>query len=131
MEGCTITDLKIHSKHNCYLISPAEMEKIQDQISVRVDLEQGTYIIRIREGSFDYLRGDVHRGEPLVILWIYGGKFVNKKNNVEVEATWTTLNGYDDTLTLEVLDSAKLCAFFFDTYVEDNEGEMIVSVVKI
>ncbi len=131
MEGCTITDLKVHSKHNCYLLSPADMEKIQDNIAVRADLEKGTYVIRIRQGSFDYAQGDVQLGEPLVMLWIYGGKFANKKNNVEVEATWSTLNGYDDTVTLEVIEPAKLCAFFFDTYIEDNEGEVIISVVKI
>lgn len=131
MEGCTITDLKVHSKHNCYLISPAEMEKIQDNVAVRADLEKGTYVIRIRQGSFDYVQGDVQIGEPLVMLWIYGGKFANKKNNVEVEATWSTLNGYDDTLTLEVIEPAKLCAFFFDTHIDDNVGEVIVSVVKI
>lgn len=130
MEGCTITDLKVHSKQNCYLLSPAEMERIQDQISVRTDLEQGTYVIRIREGAFDYVHDGVP-GEPQVMFWIYGGKFANKKNNVEVEATWSTLNGYDDTLTLEVFERAQLCAFFFDTYVEDNEGEVIISVVKI
>ncbi|MBD2774114.1 hypothetical protein [Iningainema tapete] len=131
MEGCTITDLKVHSKHNCYLLNPAEMQTIEEKIAVRTDLEPGTYVIRIREGSFDYVQGDIQKGEPLVMLWIYGGKFANKKNNVEVEATWTTLNGYDDTVTLEVMQDAKLCAFFFDSYIEDNEGEVIISVVKI
>lgn len=131
MEGCKITDLKVHSKHNCYLLNSEEMQKIQDTISVRTDLEEGTYVVRIRSGSFDYVEGDVQKGEPLVMLWIYGGKFINKKNAATVSSTWSTLNGYDDTLTLEVLEPAKLCAFFFDTYLDDNEGEVIISVVKI
>lgn len=131
MEGCKIEDLQVHSKHNCYLLNPDEMNKIEDQISVRADLEQGTYVIRIRSGSFDYIEGNVQKGEPLVMLWIYGGKFINKKNDVAVGATWSTLNGYDDTLTLEVLEPAKLCAFFFDTYLDDNKGEVTISVVKI
>jgi hypothetical protein len=107
------------------------MKKIEEQISVRADLEQGTYVIRIRSGSFDYVEGDVQKGEPLVMLWIYGGKFINKKNDVAVTSTWSTLNGYDDTLTLDVLEPAKLSAFFFDTHLDDNEGEVIISVVKI
>jgi hypothetical protein len=117
LEGCKIIeDLKVHSKHNCYLLNPDEMKKIEEQISVRADLEQGTYVIRIRSGSFDYVEGC---------------KFINKKNDVAVGSTWSTLNGYDDTLTLDVLEPAKLSAFFFDTHLDDNEGEVIISVVKI
>lgn len=131
MEGCTITDLKVHSKHNCYLLSPEDMQKIQEKIGVTTQMEPGTYVVRIRSGSFDYCEDLKDNGEPLVMLWIYGGKFINKKSNIEVEATWSTLNGYDDTLTLEVLETANLSAFFFDTYLDDNEGEVTVSVVKI
>jgi hypothetical protein len=65
------------------------------------------------------------------MLWIYGGTFINKKTNVSVQATWSTLNGDDDTLTLDVLETTTLCAFFFDSYLEDNEGEVTLSVVKI
>lgn len=131
MEGCTITDLKVHSKHNCYLLSPEDMQKIQEKIGVTTQMEPGTYVVRIRSGSFDYCEDLKDNGEPSVMLWIYGGKFINKKSNIEVEATWSTLNGYDDTLTLEVLETANLSAFFFDTYLDDNEGEVTVSVVKI
>jgi hypothetical protein len=53
------------------------------------------------------------------------------KNEVSVQATWSTLNGDDDTLTLDVLETTTLCAFFFDSYLEDNEGEVTLSVVKI
>ena len=65
------------------------------------------------------------------MLWIYGGKFINKKTNLEVEATWSTLNGDDDTLTLEVLQTTNICAFFFDSYIEDNQGELTISIVKM
>ncbi|MGL5081396.1 MAG: hypothetical protein ACRC8A_07900 [Microcoleaceae cyanobacterium] len=131
MEGCTITDLKVDSKQNCYVLGSDAMQKIQNETAVSSTLEPGTYVVKIRDGSFNYRNGVERWGEPLVMLWIYGGKFINKKTNIEVEATWSTLNGEDDTLTLEVLETAYLCAFFFDTYLEDNEGEVTISVVKI
>lgn len=131
MESCTVTDLKVHSKHNCFVLSAETMQQIQEQTGVSTTLEPGTYVVRIRSGAFDY-RADIEQsGEPLVILWIYGGKFINKKTNTVVEATWSTLNGDDDTLTLEVIETTTLCAFFFDSYVEDNQGEVTISVVKI
>jgi hypothetical protein len=107
------------------------MQSIENDISVKAYLEPGINIIKIRSGSFDYIEGDRKVGEPLVLLWIYGGKFINKKTGVTVDATWSSLNGYDDTLTLEVLETATLNAFFFDTHLEDNEGEVNLSIVRI
>ncbi|NJO80207.1 MAG: hypothetical protein HC827_17985 [Cyanobacteria bacterium RM1_2_2] len=131
MEACTVSELKVHSKHNCYVLSAEVMSRLQDEVSVSVSLETGTTVIKIREGSFDYQGATEHEGEPLVMLWIYGGKVINRKTGVPVMATWSTLNGYDDTLTLEVLEPATLCAFFFDTYIADNDGEVELSIVRI
>jgi hypothetical protein len=130
MEGCTVTDLKIHSKHNCFLLDENLMRRIQET-AVSTPLEVGTTVIKIRTGAFNYRSEGGNAGEPLVLLWIYGGKVVNRKTGVPVGATWSTLNGYDDTVTLEVLEPATLSAFFFDTYLEDNEGEIALSVVRI
>jgi hypothetical protein len=99
MEGCVVTDLSIDSKTNCYRLSPEQMQQIQSEISVSTTLEPGINIIKIKSGSFGYQSESGFKGEPLVLLWIYGGKVVNKKTNVEVDATWSSLNGYDDTLT--------------------------------
>ena len=120
MEGCVVTDLKVHSQNNCYRLSPEQMQAIQNQ-GVSVKLEPGTNIVTLREGTFGY--GEGGTAEPVVLLWIYGGKIINKKTNVEVGATWASLNGFDDALVL--------CAFFFDTYVTDNQGELTLSVVRI
>ncbi|MDY7003936.1 MAG: hypothetical protein SWX82_08245 [Cyanobacteriota bacterium] len=131
MEGCTITDLKIDSKKNCYTLDAEAMRQIQEETAVSTKLEPGIYVIRIRSGSFGYRNDANNVGEPMVMLWIYGGKFINKKTNLEVEATWSTLNGDDDTLTLEVLQTTNLCAFFFDSYIDDNQGELTISIVKM
>ncbi|MGF1522628.1 MAG: hypothetical protein ACFBSF_09965 [Leptolyngbyaceae cyanobacterium] len=130
MDGCVATDLKVHSKNNCYRLSPEQMQAIQEQ-GVSVSLEPGTNIVKIREGAFKYTSAAGAQAEPFVLLWIYGGKVTNKKTNVEVAATWTSLNGYDDALVMDVAETATLCAFFFDTYGSDNEGELTLSVVRI
>jgi hypothetical protein len=128
MEGCVVTDIKVHSKHNCYHLSLEQMQALQDK-GVSVKLEPGTNIVKIREGSVRYMAGT--NAEPYVLLWIYGGKVINQKTNVEVNATWASLNGYDDALVMEVVEPATLCAFFFDTHTGDNDGELTLSVVRI
>ncbi len=130
MDGCVVTDLKVHSQRNCYRLSGEQMQAIQDK-GVSVQLEQGTTIVKIREGAFGYAAGIETVAEPVVLLWIYGGKVINKKTNIEVSATWASLNGYDDALVMDVVEPATLCAFFFDTNVSDNDGELTLSVVRI
>jgi hypothetical protein len=130
MEGCVVAQLKVHSQQHCFLLTPEQMRGIEET-SVSTTLERGTNTIKIQSGVFNYHPESGQVGEPLVLLWIYGGKIINKKNNVEVEATWSTLNGYDDALVLEVLEPATLCAFFFDSHPNDNEGEILLSVVNV
>jgi hypothetical protein len=131
MEGCAVTDLRVHSKRNCFFLDADILRKLQQETAVSTRLETGTNVVKIRSGAFNYRSDSGHQGEPIVLLWIYDGKVVNKKTGVPVGATWSTLNGYDDTLTLEVLEPATLCAFFFDTYLDDNDGELLLSVVRI
>jgi hypothetical protein len=130
MKGCVVTELKVHSQQHCCLLSSEQMKMIEET-SASTTLERGTNIVKIREGVFNYRSGSGHPGEPVVLLWIYGGKMINKKTEVEVGSTWSTLNGYDDSLVLEVIEPVTLCAFFFDTHLDDNEGEILLSVVKI
>jgi hypothetical protein len=127
----TVTELKVHSKHNCYALGEAAMNRLQHEVAVPVNLEVGTNLIKITNGSFDYQAGAGHGGEPLVMLWIYGGKVTNSKTGVPVSATWSSLNGYDDVLTLDVIEPATLCAFFFDTHIEDNAGEVQLSIARV
>jgi hypothetical protein len=130
MEGCVVTDLKVHSKNNCFILSPDQMQRLQSEVSVSTVLEPGTNLVKIKSGAFSYRQAD-GTGEPLVLLWIYGGSVINQKTNVPVSATWVSLNGYDDVLTLDVKEAATLCAFFFDTHTNDNNGEVYLSVVRI
>lgn len=131
MEGCAVTDLRVHSKRNCFFLDADILRRLQQETAVSTRLETGINVVKIRSGAFNYRSDSGHQGEPIVLLWIYGGKVINKKTGVPVGATWSSLNGYDDTLTLEVLEPATLCAFFFDTYLDDNDGELLLSIVRI
>jgi phosphate transport system substrate-binding protein len=128
--GCSIANLKVHSQHNCYVLDSQTMERIQEKAVSKI-LEPGHYLVKIQSGTFGYHSGSDSVGEALVLLWIYGGKIINQKTKVEVGSTWSSLNGYDDLLTLEVRETATLSAFFFDTEVDDNEGEVNLSIVRV
>lgn len=114
--------MKLHSRDNCYLLDETEMEKLQHQIAVSVELETGTNMITIQRGQFSRQTEFNQQGEPVVMLWIYGGRVVNTKTGIAVTSTWSSLNGYDDVLTLDVLEPATLCAFFFDTDGANSEA---------
>ena len=124
-------EISVDSKHNCYFIDPETMRRLEQETSVSRTLSSGTYVIRIKSGAFGYRSQTGHQGEPIVLLWIYGGKVVNRKTGIEVAATWISLNGYSDMLTLEVREPATICAFFFDTYLEDNAGEIMLSLTRV
>jgi phosphate transport system substrate-binding protein len=129
-EGCRIANLTVHSQRNCYVLDPKTMEQIQEKAVSQI-LEPGNYLIKIQSGAFGYHSGPETVGEPLILLWIYGGKVMNQKTKVEVGSTWSSLNGYDDLLTLRVLETTTLSAFFFDTEADDNQGEVTLSVVRV
>lgn len=127
---CSIKTITVHSRHNSYLLSEAQMRQLQEQTAVTKLLEPGTHLVRIKSGAFGY-GALAEFSEPIVLLWIHGGKVINRKTDITVMATWSTLNGYDDTLTLEVQETTTLHAFFFDTYRDDNRGEVTLSVVSL
>jgi|SRR5579883_873403 hypothetical protein len=122
--------LTIDSQKHAYVLDEKRFSEIQSGTN-STKLEPGIYVVRINKGSFSYGADQKEfPGEPFVLLWIYGGKFINKKTNVEVGATWYTLNGYDDTLTLEVKETTTISGLFFDTYERDNTGEITLSILK-
>ena len=124
-----VKHITVHSRHNCFLLNPDQMRHLQEQVAVTKALQPGIYQVRIKSGTFGYGVTPEY-SEPLVMLWIAGGQIINKETNVPVTATWSTLNGYDDVMTLEVLESTVLHAFFFDTHVEDNSGEVTLVVTQ-
>ncbi len=130
MEGSVVADLKVHSQHNCYRLSPEQMCAIQDN-GVSLQLAPGTNVVKLLKSDTPYTTGTGAQAEPWVLLWIYGGKVINQQTGVEVVATWASLNGYDDSLVLNVIEPATLCAFLFDTSTGNHSGELTLSVTMI
>ncbi len=120
----------VDSQEHCYELDQDYLNALQSTAN-STQLEPGNYVIRIERGALScWTEQQKFEPEPWVMLWIYGGTFVNRKTNVKVGATWSSLNGYDDTLTLDVLEATTVCGFFFNTYQEDSAGEITLSILK-
>ncbi|MBD2234134.1 substrate-binding domain-containing protein [Phormidium tenue] len=127
---CAIQTITVHSRHNAVLLRGDQMQYLQEQVAATCNLDPGSYILRIKAGTFNY-GDDTQSGEPWVLLWIYGGRVSNLKTGVWVNGTWSTLNGHADTLSLEVDEPAQLCAFFIDTFPENNSSAITLSVIRL
>ncbi len=124
--------LTIDTKDNCYVINPDGMNELQQNVASTYTFDKGTYDIQITGGRYSFAKGATE-GEPMVLLWLYGvdgSTFINKNTGFEVGATWTTLNGYNDKLQLEVKDKAVLNALFFDVNQTENSGSVDLSITS-
>jgi hypothetical protein len=127
-----MTVLTIDTKNSCYVIEANEMNHLQQNVASSFTLDKGTFDIQITSGRYSYAQSEAE-GEPLVVLWIYGvdgSTFINKNTGNETGATWTTLNGYNKKLQLEVKQKAVICALFFDVSNSENEGEVNLLVTS-
>ena len=129
-EVCCYYQLTVDSQKHCYVLDPKRMQALQTTRTA-TQLEPGAYVVKIDRGSFSYHRnGHPLAGEPWVLLWLYGGKFINKKTNITTGYTWTSLNSYDDTLSLTVLETTTLCPLFVDPYGQGNSGQVNLSILQ-
>jgi len=122
--------LTIDTKANCYVIDPSGMNGLQENVASKMTLTQGNYAIQITSGNQSY-SNNIEAGEPAVLLWIYGtdgSTFVNQETGVETGATWTTLNGYQHKLQLEVKQQVVVCALFFKVGNQENSGAVNLSI---
>lgn len=92
-------------------------------------LTPGTYVVRIKQGNFSFW-GKGIRAEPFVLIWMHGGSFINKATGVSTSATWSALNGVDDTLTVQVVKTTTLYGLFIDSNNRDNSGQVTLSILK-
>ena len=121
--------LVVDSREHCHVLDENELNALQSTAN-STQLEPGTYVIRIEKGSFAAPSDASSPPEPWAMLWIYGGVVINKKTNVKVGATWTSLNGYDDTVTLDVLETTTVCGLFFNTPTTQHSGSITLSILK-
>lgn len=101
------------------------VDQLQEQIAVSVDLEPGTYQIKLQP------QRPSTQAEPQMMLWIYGGRVINAKTNVKVTSTWSSLNGYDDVLNLDVLEPSTLAAFFLSAGSALPEQEIQLVIIDL
>ncbi|MGL5081542.1 MAG: hypothetical protein ACRC8A_08640 [Microcoleaceae cyanobacterium] len=125
-----VTDFVVDSDENFYHLFSKQMMEVQQARGARV-LEPGIYVLRIREFLLDDATWDDQKVAPLVMLWLYDGVFKKLKTNKLVLAGWVVLNGYDDTITLGVLEACKLCSFFLNTKFNGQEEQVTISVIKV
>lgn len=121
--------LAVDSKKNCYVINEGIVASLKQQNSNFIELAPGNYKVKIRESNASYWSSEAKfQLEPWALLWIKDGKFISNLTGMEVEETWCALNGLQDEFILEVKEKTTLLGFFFDTYKEDNQGQVILEI---
>ncbi len=128
MENSTVMELKVHSQNNCFLLTPEQMNYLQNNVAVAAVLEPGVNLIKLRHSDWQY--PDASAREPSAMLWIHGGLFVNQATGVEVDASWASLQGYDDVLVLNVKQKTTLRAFLMHTQSQPTGNPLTLSIAR-
>ena len=124
--------LTVDSHQNCYVLNENHLSGLKQWERNFIELDPGNYRIKIREGNASYWSDNKKfEIEPWALVWIKAGKFVPKLTATEVDETWCSLNGFQDEFILEVKAKTTLSGFFFDTYKEDNQGQIILAIESI
>ena len=121
-------ELTIDSQNHTYTIDENNISALQSRAN-RILLTPGCYVLTLEQNQSNPINTSIVT-EACIILWIYGGRFVNKQTNVEAASTWTTLNGYNDRLTLEVIEPTTVCALFFDTTSTTEARQLTLLILK-
>lgn len=121
--------ITVDRKKNCYEFDENKLSLLKQSDNNFLELEPGNYKIKIRESNAKYWYFEQKFIlEPWALLWIKGGKFVSKLTGIEVEETWCSLNGLQDEFILEVKEKTTILGLFFDTYPEDNKGQVVLEI---
>ncbi len=124
--------LTVDSKKNCYVLDEKYLTNLKQWDHNFIELDPGNYRLKIREGNASYWSDNKKFDiEPWALIWIKAGKFISKLTETEVNETWCSLNGFQDEFILEVKAKTTLSGFFFDTYKEDKEGQIILAMEPI
>ena len=124
--------LTVDGKQNCYILNESLLKNLQEWGTNFIELTPGNYRLKIRESTASYWSDDKKfQLEPWALLWIKVGKFIPKLTGVEVKETWCSLNGLQDEFVLEVKEKTTITGYFFDTFKDDNEGQIILDILSI
>jgi hypothetical protein len=119
----------VDSKQNCYVLDENHLSTLKQANVNSIELNPGRYQVRIRKSTASRWSNDKNNQlDPWVLMLIQGGKFIPKLTGTEVEKTWCSLNGLNDQFPLEVKEPTILSGFLFDTYKEDKDGQIILTI---
>ncbi|MEM7063905.1 MAG: hypothetical protein AAF572_12160 [Cyanobacteria bacterium P01_B01_bin.77] len=124
--------LTVDSQKNCYVLNESHLKSLQQWGSNFIELTPGNYRFKIRESNASYWSDNKKFDlEPWALLWIKVGKFIPKLTGIEISETWCSLNGLKDELILEVKEKTTVSGYFFDTFKDDNEGQIILEIESV
>ncbi|MGB5713571.1 MAG: hypothetical protein WBM44_22005 [Waterburya sp.] len=131
-QGFTPQQITVDSNSNCYVLNETYLTTLKQWDANFIELEPGNYKIKIRESDANYWSDNQQFTlEPWALIWLKAGKFVSSLSGIEVKETWCSLNGFQDEFILEVKEKTTLSGLFFDTYKEDNQGQIILAIESI
>ncbi|MBX2864612.1 MAG: DUF4912 domain-containing protein [Leptolyngbyaceae cyanobacterium MAG.088] len=120
--------LMINSQDHTYPLDEENVSTLQANAK-HIPLDPGYYILTLDVQTVNNAELDAI-SEPIIMLWLEGGRFINQKTGVEVTSTWTTLNGYNDSLALNVLESTNVYAVFFNTTAQIAGSQLTLLMLK-
>ena len=124
--------LTVDSKTNCYPLDRNTLSNLKKANANSIELAPGNYRVKIRESNATYgAAAKNFQLEPWALLLIQGGKFISKLTGNEVSESWCSLNGFKDDVIFEVKEKTTISGFFFDTYIEDNQGQVVLEINNI
>ncbi|MEG4800562.1 hypothetical protein QUB63_05745 [Microcoleus sp. ARI1-B5] len=124
--------LTVDSKANCYPLDSNSLSNLKKANANSIELAPGNYRVKIRESNATYgAEAKNFQLEPWALLLIQGGKFISKLTGNEVSESWCSLNGFKDDVIFEVKQKTTISGFFFDTYIEDNQGQVVLEINNI
>src|SRR4028118_1584543 len=124
--------LTVDSKTNCYPLDSNSLSNLKKANANSIELAPGNYRVKIRESNATYgAAAKNFQLEPWALLLIQGGKFISKLTGNEVSESWCSLNGFKDDVIFEVKEKTTISGFFFDTYIEDNQGQVVLEINNI
>src|SRR4028119_2182554 len=124
--------LTVDSKTNCYPLDSNSLSNLKKPNANSIELAPGNYRVKIRESNATYgAAAKNFQVEPWALLLIQGGKFISKLTGIEVSESWCSLNGFKDDVIFEVKEKTTISGFFFDTYIEDNQGQVVLEINNI
>jgi len=124
--------LTVDSKTNCYPLDSNSLSNLKKSNANSIELAAGNYRVKIRESNATYgAEAKNFQLEPWALLLIQGGKFISKLTGIELSESWCSLNGFKDEVIFEVKQKTTISGFFFDTYIEDNQGQVVLEINNI